>query len=275
MTQPNPVAQTVEVVATSPLSSLPTSPLLPPSDPDDASDDFLYDYTYSDTFGPAAERFTPQQKLEKVIQTLREVHWTFSQFLLAWVGIGDDLQDRDILLENREARTPAQRYRRLHRVVQKIRDLRVDAFETRPIIETTISQELNSLVGKTFFGRFDHTVQTDALDYTIVSDVIKQWAPTWYTLMTQLLRNKRAGWGSYSARPQDITISRRLYTITSLVCNSRAKQQSSHYGSMLSTYLLSSGTKRRAIEVLSGLGICLGYHQTRRILDEVATEGAV
>jgi len=74
MTQPNPVAQTVEVVATSPLSSLPTSPLLPLSDANNASDNFLYDYTYSDTFEPAAKPFTPQQKLEKVIHTLCEVH---------------------------------------------------------------------------------------------------------------------------------------------------------------------------------------------------------
>lgn len=269
----------MEALATSPLSSLcspPTSPYRPPADAENnISEDNVYNDAYPDMFEPQGERLTPQEKIEKVLHTLREVRWTFSQFLLAWVGLGDDLRDQDILLESREARTPAQRYQRLHKVVQKIRLSREDAFESQEPIEITLSRELNSLVRQPFFGKFDHTAHPDVLDYAVVSTVIKKWAPTWSTLMTQILRNKRASWRSYGAKPQDDMVSRRLYTITSLVCNSRAKQQSSHYSSMLSAYLLSSGAKRRVIEVLSGLGLCLGYHQTRRILDEVAIEGAV
>jgi len=190
------VGETIEPVATSPLSSLHSSPtsMYDYSDIEDGtSDDDMYNPTSTDISEPTAGRLTAQQKLERVLHTLHEVNWTFSQFLLTWVGIGDDLQDRDrdILLDNREARTPGQRYRRLHQVVQKIRLRRKDAFENRPM-DAILSRELNSLVGKTFFGKFDHLVHPDALDYRAVSKVMKKWAPTWYTLITQLLRNKRA-----------------------------------------------------------------------------------
>jgi len=87
----------MEALATSPLSSLcspPTSPYRPPADAENnISKDNVYNDAYPDMFEPQGERLTPQEKIEKVLHTLREVRWTFSQFLLAWVGLGDDLRD--------------------------------------------------------------------------------------------------------------------------------------------------------------------------------------
>jgi len=150
--------------ATSPLSSLhspPTSPYFPLDNPDDGdSDEIRYDSSSTEMFEPATRRLTPQEKLERVLSTLQEVHWSFSEFLLAWVGIGDDLQEKEILIQNRQARTLAQRYRRLQRVIEKIRQCRAGAFETQPI-HNTLSHELNALIRRPFFGKFDHTVHLD------------------------------------------------------------------------------------------------------------------
>ena len=70
-------------------------------------------------------------------------------------------------------------------------------------------------------------------------------------------------------------VSRHLYTITSIVCHSQAVKKSNFLVSALALYLVGSGTKRRVVETLSGLGICHSYHQANRMMNRIARESEV
>jgi len=64
-------------------------------------------------------------------------------------------------------------------------------------------------------------------------------------------------------------------TITSIVCHSQAVKKSNFLASALALYLVGSGTKRRVVETLSGLGICYSYHQANCIMNRIARESEV
>src|ERR1700750_3036503 len=57
----------------------------------------------------AETRHSTAQKLEKVLSVLREVHWTFPQFICAWVGAGKEARARNIDIESHHYRTERQR----------------------------------------------------------------------------------------------------------------------------------------------------------------------
>lgn len=99
---------------------------------------------------------------------------------------------------------------------------------------------------------------------------IRETAPTWSNILVQLCSNPRAHWMSYSARPQTKDLHRRLFTITSLVCHSRARKRSNYLSSLLDAYLIGSGVKRRVVETLSGLGLCHSYMQGNRLMQKIA-----
>ncbi|XTI94321.1 hypothetical protein V2W45_1252426, partial [Cenococcum geophilum] len=55
-------------------------------------------------------------------------------------------------------------------------------------------------------------------------------------------------------------LSRRLFTITSIVYYSWAKKQSSFLSLILNIYLIGSSIKRRVLKTLLGLGIYYSYY---------------
>ncbi len=107
--------------------------------------------------------------------------------------------------------------------------------------------------------------------------IIEKTAPTWHTMLLQLIGNQRAHRSSYIANTESsaIMLSKRLFAITSMICHSRAKQRSNVLSSMLAIYLVGSGVKRRVIEVLSGLGVCYSYYQANRLVRNIAKDSAV
>jgi len=120
---------------------------------------------------------------------------------------------------------------------------------------------------KPYFGRFDHTAQIDNIYFDTAFRSIRETAPTWHTILVQLLSNSRAHQPSYSfSRTQDLY--RRSFTITSIACDSRAKIRSNYLSSILDAYLIGPGVKRRVVETLSGLGLCVrGNRQMKTIAD--------
>ena len=137
-----------------------------------------------------------------------------------------------------------------------------------------IVNELDTLIKQPYFNQFDRSIDFDTLDFSHAFYTIEKAAPTWHTMLLQLIGNQRAHRSSYAGNTElsAVMLSKRLFTITSTICHSRAKQQSNVLSSMLAVYLVGSGVKRRVIEVLSGLGICYSYHQANRLIRNIAKD---
>jgi hypothetical protein len=146
----------------------------------------------------------------------------------------------------------------------------------RHTLASIVIEEFGALIQKPYFNRSDHTNSIDDINFSEAFQIIEETAPEWHAFLKQLLNNTRAHRSSYATSTDtEEAISKRIFTITSIVCHSRARQQSNYLASTLAAYMMGSGTKRRVLEVLAGLGICHGYRQTRRLTNEVAQESVV
>ena len=209
-------------------------------------------------------KISTQEKLQQVLDLLHSFDWSPRQFFLAWAGARSG--SVDVELEHRYYRTPQRRKDVLLRVAYEIREPQSMA--------DVIASELKSLIEHPCFGQFDQKVNLENIDFTRVSRTIKDYAPIWYATILQLISNQRAHRESYGRISKSHTevLSKRLFAITSMVCFSRAKLQSNFLAGLLGTYLLGSGTKRRAIDSLAGLGVCNSYLKCKKLLDKVASD---
>jgi hypothetical protein len=61
----------------------------------------------------------------------------------------------------------------------------------------TLVKKFNALIGKDFLHKYDHTASIEKLDYALAFEVIESNAPTWASLLTQLMSHQRHHWSSY------------------------------------------------------------------------------
>lgn len=255
----------------SPLSSVPSSPLssVPPSS--------LLSTPASPILDSAprrripTERVSTQRKLQEVVNTLRRVRWSLKSLLVAWIGAEED--SRKLRVTHRTYGTTRRRRRAIRKAMDDPR-IRSVCQPQSPQPDAFIT-ELDRLIQQPYFGQFDHTADLDTLDFDAAFKIIEQTAPTWHAMLISLLSNQRAHRASYARPSQPNTILKRLFTITSIVCHSRAKKQSNFLSTVLGTYLVGTGVKRRVIETLAGLGLCQSYHQTNRTMAAIAQEAEV
>ncbi len=85
-------------------------------------------------------------------------------------------------------------------------------------------------------------------------------------------RNQKAG--GQKAKNQDALV-KRAYTITSIICFSRAKKQSNFFPSLMDIYFISFGVKKRVFKTLSGFSLCHSYHLANYIMGSIAKEAKV
>jgi hypothetical protein len=71
------------------------------------------------------------------------------------------------------------------------------------------------------------------------------------------------------------SLQQRAYLIRAIIYRTRARKTSNYLSKALGIYLLGSGTKRRVIETLAGLGICERYQCINQLLSGIATEAKV
>jgi hypothetical protein len=135
---------------------------------------------------------------------------------------------------------------------------------------TIMRQELRALMRTDYYGQFDHTSVLERLDFSQAFQTLEAIAPVWNEFLISLMSNERTDWQSYPSQPDLITRSRRIFTITSIVCASQARKTSNFFHSLLDIYLIGSGVKRRVIETLSGFGICHSYKTANKRLQSVA-----
>ena len=251
---------------TSPLSS-PHPSQFEPSD-----DEIGHDTTQQPSDRRLPGLGSNQRKLQRVMNTLRQCGWSFKTFLRVWTGT--QYQSSDIILQHQYYRN---KQNRVDIFYDALEDLSDQGFSLeRYTLGSTITDELSALIQKPYFNRFDHVKPIDDIDFSEAVQIMEETAPQWCLLLKQLLSNTRAHRASYpTTTSMDEALSKRLFTITCIIYHSRAKRQSNFLATTLAAYLMSSGTKRRVIETLAGLGICHGYQQTNRLMNDIAQESLV
>lgn len=135
-----------------------------------------------------------------------------------------------------------------------------------------VKAELDRLIKHEYFGKLNSTMELETLDFSKPFEIVKEIAPMWFSLLTTLLQDPHAQGKDYSTESAPESIQKEVYTITSMVCHSRAKVRSEHLCSLMDVYLLGSGMKRQVLSTLAGLGICHGYHSARSRLPTVAVD---
>ena len=88
-----------------------------------------------------------------------------------------------------------------------------------------IAHELDYLIEQPYFNQFDCNINFDTLNFSHAVKIIEKTAPTWHTMLLQLISNQHAHWSSYIANTEllIIMLSKHLFVITSMICHSQAK----------------------------------------------------
>lgn len=220
----------------------------------------------------SSRRVTPltqQNKLNRMAQTLKSVRWTFTDFILAWAGFEEESQD--IRVQHKSYGKVAARRTALSEAMNLL--------ATRGICHESLiavcANELSQLVELPLFARFNYTMDVERLNYAEAVQSIRSVAPTWYSFIRSVMANTRSSRPSYGGEDKRGAIDRRIYTVTSMVCFSRARQGSNVLASCLDLYLLGSGVHRRVIETLAGLGVCHSYHHANNLMNKLQTHAEV
>ena len=260
---------------TSPLTSPPSSHALQSSPPPSPhSDDDVADTLsgWSTAQRMYQDPISTQQKLQEFLYLLQQFEWSFKKFILAWVGA---YTTADVDIVSGLYGTPHLRRKALYATLDDSRFRTACSGEVLPSMGV-VKEELDTLVQQPYFGRFDYTASLEKLDFREAFYTIKDNAPVWHNMLITLLCNERGHRESYTGTDADAdAVTKRAFMVTAMVCHARAKKRSNSFHSMLHVYLHSSGTKRRVIECLSGLGVCLSYHGGARIMKAIAEDAKV
>jgi len=143
-----------------------------------------------------------------------------------------------------------------------------------PVI-ALLSQELDRLVGRPFFGRFKPEDDLGFVDFSKAYMVLSDEAPTWTLLLSSLARNRLAGRASYQARQNISPHHEEIYVISSMMTRCRARKSSNYFAKNFGLYLASNGAKRRLIETCAGFGLCDTYKWVNKTVVEIAKQSQV
>jgi hypothetical protein len=139
--------------------------------------------------------------------------------------------------------------------------------------EALVTQELGNLSSQPFFNQFQEEDRAENIGYAGAHNKLEEVAPIWCGFLMRVLQNSRAHRESYPERKDLTLIQQKAYLVTSVICRARARKNSNYLAKTLGLYLISSGVKRRVIEVLAGLGICDTYKHLYGLYERIAKKG--
>lgn len=232
-------------------------------------------------------RMSTAYKLQEVLDLLNRRGWSFQDFIRAWVGArprgsGGRGGPRERIddLPNRTYRTSELRTQALDKLVSElVEEGFVTPFTSDSVqsVRATIVREIDYLVTSSpeYFGKFDNTfidsMAMEQMDFTLGCNAVEEFAPNWYSFILSLLGNQRSHRpAGYKSARVDLSLGKKVFLITCIVCHSRKKKTSNMFHVLFGMYMLSTGTKRRVIQCLHGLGICPSYAQLNTVSEKVA-----
>ena len=202
-----------------------------------------------------------ERAIKEIVEIFRRRRWDFTRFLCVYMRSGE---------------RPA---RRVGAVRKAVKDPEVCELAGLPrdnvvpdgaLLLPMLRKEFKRLTGKPGFGAYDPTASVDTLSRASTSlKSIKEFAPIWYHILGDLLtpeRGKEPGRKRQRIRP----LQRKLLAMTAIGCNTRRPRKASYFQQSLGVHLLSSGVKKRVVEVLNGMGICASYQVSNEAYSKVA-----
>ena len=206
-------------------------------------------------------RAADERAIQEIVEIFRRRKWNFARFLCVYMRSGE---------------RPAGRVGRVKKAVKdpevcEIAGLpRDDVVPDGANLLPMLRKEFKRLTGKPGFDAYDPTASADALLRASTSlKSIKEFAPIWYHILSDLLtpeRGREPGRKRQKTRP----LQRKLLAITAIVCNTRRPRKASYFQQSFGVHLLSSGVKKRVLEVLNGMGICASYQVSSEAYSKVA-----
>jgi hypothetical protein len=202
-----------------------------------------------------------ERAIKEIIGILQRQRWSFVDFLCAYMRSGE---------------RPG---RRVHGFQKALKDPEVcalagltsdDVVPDGAELLPRLRKEFKCLTGKPGFDAYDPTAPADELLPTSTSlKSIKDFAPTWYHILSDVLapaRGREPGRKRQRTRP----LQRKILAVTAIVCNTQRPRKASYFQQSLGVHLLSSGVKKRVIQVLHGMGFCASYQLSNKAYSKVA-----
>ncbi|KAF2472538.1 uncharacterized protein BDR25DRAFT_220903 [Lindgomyces ingoldianus] len=192
---------------------------------------------------------------------MHELRWSLGDFLESYLD--EPLPKRT--LEPSRRRTIFKKALKKHNLLATIG---VDQGVQDDFDSNSIYQEFDVLLKEPLFGQYQPDAKLEDVDFSGTGTTLAEKAPAWSKFISSMLSNERAAWRSY---PKAKTShNSEAYLITAVILRARARRRSNHFARLLGLYLHGSGTKRRVIETLSGLGLCDSYKVINKEVDNIA-----
>jgi hypothetical protein len=206
-----------------------------------------------------------QERMAAVLNELRAQRMGVGTFVRAWVEQDDRKRTRRIgLLRRLASQDP---------VLKEV--FRPEEGNANGTFHADVIRELNGLIHRPFFNKFKEEDRPEDVQYAGAYMELERSAPIWCGFLMQILQHSRAHQASYYQRKDLAPIQQKAYLITSVICRARASITSNYLSKTLGLYMISSGVKRRVINVLAGLGICDSYKPLNELYDRIADKGEV
>jgi hypothetical protein len=202
-----------------------------------------------------------ERAIKEIIEIFRRRKWNFADFLCVYMRSGERSGSR------------------LNRVRNAVKDPEVCELAGIPRDDVVpgganllpmLRKEFKCLIGRPGFDVYDPTMPADTLlRASTILKSIQEFAPIWYHILSDLLtpeRGREPGRKRQKTRP----LQRKLLAITAIVCNTRRPRKATCFQESFGVHLLSSGVKKRVLEVLSGMGICASYQVSNAAYSKVA-----
>ena len=132
-----------------------------------------------------SERFSTEDKLQEMVNTLGRLNWSFRDFVHAWAGA--EGRARDAKLNHHIYRTVHQRRRVLEETMDTLQSRGI--YQPNPVEDVFIS-ELHGLINQRHFDQFDGNTIED-IDFSDALGIVQEKAPTWSAFLLRLLVNQR------------------------------------------------------------------------------------
>jgi hypothetical protein len=203
-----------------------------------------------------------QERMEAVLKELRAQRMGVGTFIRAWVEQDDEQHTRRIgLLRKLASQDP---------ILSE-----VFGPEKHNTFDSDVIRELNGLIDRPFFNQFKEEGRSEDIQYAGAYLELERNAPIWCGFLMQVLQHSRAHQASYYRRKDLAPVQQKAYLITSIICKAQATNTSNYLSKTLGLYMISSGVKKRVINVLAGLGICDSYKPLNELYDRIADKGEV
>ena len=202
------------------------------------------------------------EKVSHVARLLQDWGWSFAQLVKYWINHNNGARGR----RSANKRVDILRMLFTDDAEATFKDTRDDAIMVDVMDMATtylvqgIRAEFGELRQRSIFGQWNADEDFKDMDMSMVGRELSEHAPLFTNLMELACNTRSGGNQGYSRKEEEGY----LVMLASILMLKSSRNTANRFARMLGLYLQGTGVKRRAIEVLDGLGVTECY----RTLDD-------